>query len=42
MIEKYGPEVADIARQISYKLGADVKTIYKNVSGKTFPTEFYS
>jgi DNA-binding IclR family transcriptional regulator len=29
MIEKYGPKTADIARQVSYKLGADVKNLYK-------------
>jgi len=27
MIEKYGPKTADVARQVSYKLGADVKTL---------------
>ena len=29
MIEEYGPKTADVARQVSYKLGADVKTLYK-------------
>jgi DNA-binding IclR family transcriptional regulator len=29
MIEKYGPKTADVARRVSYKLGADVKTLYK-------------
>jgi DNA-binding IclR family transcriptional regulator len=29
LIEKYGPKTADVARQVSYKLGADVKTLYK-------------
>jgi DNA-binding IclR family transcriptional regulator len=29
MIEKYGPKTADVAKQVSYKLGADVKTLYK-------------
>jgi len=29
MIKKYGPKTADVARQVSYKLGADVKTLYK-------------
>ena len=28
LVEQYGPKTADVARQISYKLGADVKTIY--------------
>ena len=29
MIEKYGPKTADVAKQASYRLGADVKTLYK-------------
>lgn len=32
LIETYGPEVAEIARQISYKLGADIKTLYEKIS----------
>ncbi|MDI7261990.1 MAG: IclR family transcriptional regulator C-terminal domain-containing protein [Thermodesulfobacteriota bacterium] len=32
LIETYGPEVADIARQISYNLGADTKTLYGKIS----------
>jgi len=27
LIEKYGPKTADVARRISYKLGADMKTL---------------
>lgn len=33
LIEKYGPKIADVARQISYKLGTDIKTLYKEVKG---------
>ena len=33
LIEKYGPKTADGARQVSYKLGTDVKTLYKNMKG---------
>src|SRR4030043_1347130 len=29
LIEKYGPKTADVARRVSYKLGADVKNFYK-------------
>ena len=29
LIEKYGPKTADVARKVSYKLGADVKNFYK-------------
>ena len=29
LIDQYGRKTADIARQVSYKLGADVKTLYK-------------
>jgi DNA-binding IclR family transcriptional regulator len=29
LIEKYAPKTADVVRQVSYKLGADVKTLYK-------------
>jgi DNA-binding IclR family transcriptional regulator len=32
LIEQNGPKTADVARQISYKLGADVKTIYRNIN----------
>lgn len=32
LIEQYGPKTADAARQISYKLGADVKTIHRNIN----------
>jgi DNA-binding IclR family transcriptional regulator len=39
LIEEYGPKTADVAKQVSYKLGADVKALYKNVNGKTFPEE---
>jgi DNA-binding IclR family transcriptional regulator len=35
MIEKYGPEIADTARQISYKLGADIQTVYGNMNKAT-------
>src|SRR3990172_5070740 len=30
LIEQYGPRTADVARQISYKLGADVKAIHQD------------
>ena len=40
LIEQYGPKTADVARRVSYKLGADVRTLYKNGDVKTFPTEF--
>jgi DNA-binding IclR family transcriptional regulator len=33
LIEKYGPKTADVAKQVSYKLGADVKTLYKDMRG---------
>ncbi len=33
LIEKYGPKTADVAKQVSYKLGADVKTLYKDMKG---------
>ncbi len=33
LIDKYGRNTADTARQVSYKLGADVKTLYKDVKG---------
>lgn len=33
LIEKYGPKTASIARQISYKLGADLKTFSKEGRG---------
>jgi DNA-binding IclR family transcriptional regulator len=29
LIKKYGPKTADVARKVSYKLGADVKNFYK-------------
>jgi DNA-binding IclR family transcriptional regulator len=29
LIEKYGPKTADVARKVSYKLGADVKNFHK-------------
>jgi len=31
LIEKYGPKTADVARRISYKLGADMKNLSKDV-----------
>jgi DNA-binding IclR family transcriptional regulator len=31
LINQYGRKTADIARRVSYKLGADVKTLYKDV-----------
>jgi DNA-binding IclR family transcriptional regulator len=36
MIEKYGPKTADVARQVSYKLGADVKALYKRYGENIF------
>ena len=33
LIEKYGPKTADFARRISYKLGADIKNLSKDVKG---------
>lgn len=33
LIEKYGPKTADVARQISYKLGADLKTFLRDRKG---------
>ena len=33
LIEKYGPKTADVARRISYKLGADIKNLSKDVKG---------
>lgn len=33
LIEKYGPKAADIARRISYKLGADIKNLSKDEKG---------
>lgn len=33
IIDAYGCRTADVARQISYKLGADVKKIFKGVTG---------
>jgi DNA-binding IclR family transcriptional regulator len=33
LIGKYGPKTADVARQISYKLGADMKALSKNGKG---------
>lgn len=33
LIEKYGPKTADFARRISYKLGADMKNLSKDVKG---------
>ncbi len=40
LIGQYGPKTADVARRVSYKLGADVRTLYKNGDVKTIPTEF--
>lgn len=31
LIDKYGPKMVDVAQQVSYKLGADVKTVYRDV-----------
>ena len=33
LIEKYGPKTVDVARRISYKLGADIKNFSKDVKG---------
>jgi len=33
LIEKYGPKTVDIARRISYKLGADIKNLWKDEKG---------
>lgn len=33
LIEKYGPKTADIARRISYKLGANINNFSKDVKG---------
>jgi DNA-binding IclR family transcriptional regulator len=33
LIQKYGPRTVDVAREVSYKLGADVRTLYKDVKG---------
>ena len=33
LIEKYGPKTADVARRISYKLGADIKNLSKDEKG---------
>ena len=33
MVEIFGSKVADVARQVSYKLGADLKTLAKNAKG---------
>jgi DNA-binding IclR family transcriptional regulator len=33
LIEKYGPKTGDVARRISYKLGADIKNLSKDVKG---------
>jgi DNA-binding IclR family transcriptional regulator len=40
LIDRYGHQTADVARRVSYKLGADVRTLYKNGEEKTFPAEF--
>ena len=29
LIQKYGPKTADVAREVSYKLGANVRTLYR-------------
>jgi DNA-binding IclR family transcriptional regulator len=36
LIDKYGSKTAGMARQISYKLGADVKTVYKDARRDIF------
>jgi len=36
LIEKYGPKTVDIARRISYKLGANIKNLYRDVKGENF------
>jgi DNA-binding IclR family transcriptional regulator len=33
LIEKYGPKTADVARRISYRLGADIKNLSKDEKG---------
>ena len=33
LIEKYGPKTADVARRISYKLGANIKNLSKDEKG---------
>lgn len=33
LFEKYGPKTAEVARQISYKLGADIKSVSKDGKG---------
>jgi DNA-binding IclR family transcriptional regulator len=33
LIKKYGPKTADVAKQVSYKLGADIKNLWKDVKG---------
>lgn len=33
LIEKYGPKTGDVARRISYKLGADIKNLSKDEKG---------
>jgi hypothetical protein len=33
LIEKYGPKTGDVAKRISYKLGADIKNLSKDVKG---------
>jgi hypothetical protein len=36
LIEKYGPKTVDIARRISYKLGANIKNLYRDIKGENF------
>jgi len=36
LIEKFGPKTADFARRISYKLGADIKNLSKDVKRNNF------
>lgn len=33
LIQKYGPKTADVAREVSYKLGANVKTLFNGMRG---------
>ena len=33
LIEKYGPKTVEVAREVSYKLGANVKALYRDVKG---------
>jgi len=40
LIDRYGPKTADVARQVSYKLGADVRSLYNIRNRKTYPVEF--